>query len=108
MRHGNKVNALGRTSSHRRAMLENMASSLLKNEKKRVITTLAKAKELRRFVEPLITKGKNNTTHSRRLVFAELRDKEAVTILFSEISAAVANRPEIGRASCRERVSPRV
>ena len=93
MRHGNKVNALGRTSSHRLAMLQNMAASLLKNEKKRVITTLAKAKELRKFVEPLITKGKNNTTHSRRIVFAELRDKEAVTTLFSEISAAVANRP---------------
>ena len=93
MRHGNKVNALGRTSSHRLAMLQNMAASLLKSEKKRVITTLAKAKELRRFVEPLITKGKNNTTHSRRLVFAELRDKEAVTTLFSEVSAAVANRP---------------
>ncbi len=93
MRHGNKINHLGRKTDHRKAMLSNMASSLLKNDKKRVITTLAKAKALRVFVEPLITKSKENSTHNRRIVFAYLRDKEAVTTLFSEISAAVAKRP---------------
>jgi large subunit ribosomal protein L17 len=91
MRHGKKVNHLGRTDSHRKAMLANMATSLVKH--KRIITTLAKAKALRKYVEPLITKSKNDTTHSRRTVFAYLKDKEAVTILFREISEKVANRP---------------
>mgnify|MGYP006384552367 CR=1 FL=1 len=91
MRHRKKVNHLGRTDSHRKAMLANMATSLVKH--KRIITTLAKAKALRKYVEPLITKSKTDTTHSRRTVFAYLKDKEAVTILFREISEKVANRP---------------
>jgi len=91
MRHGKKFNHLGRTSSHRKAMLSNMATSLIKN--KRITTTLAKAKALRQYVEPLITKSKNDTTHSRRTVFSYLQDKEAVTILFREISEKVATRP---------------
>ncbi len=91
MRHGKKVNHLGRTDSHRKAMLANMATSLIKH--KRIITTLAKAKALRQYVEPLITKSKNDTTHSRRTVFAYLKDKDAVTLLFREISEKVANRP---------------
>jgi len=91
MRHGKKINHLGRTDSHRKAMLANMATSLIKH--KRVTTTLAKAKALRTYVEPLITKSKNDTTHSRRTVFAYLKDKDAVTILFREISEKVATRP---------------
>ena len=91
MRHGKKFNHLGRTSSHRKAMLSNMATSLIKH--KRITTTLAKAKALRKYVEPLITKSKNDTTHSRRTVFSYLQDKEAVTILFREISEKVATRP---------------
>ena len=91
MRHGKKVNHLGRTDSHRKAMLSNMATSLVKH--KRITTTLAKAKALRKYVEPLITKSKNDTTHSRRTVFAYLKDKDAVTILFREISEKVATRP---------------
>ncbi len=91
MRHGKKVNHLGRTDSHRKAMLANMATSLIKH--KRIITTLAKAKALRQYVEPLITKSKNDTTHSRRTVFAYLKDKDAVTLLFREVSEKVANRP---------------
>lgn len=91
MRHGRKVNHLGRTDSHRKAMLANMATSLVKH--KRITTTLAKAKALRTYVEPLITKSKNDTTHSRRTVFAYLKDKDAVSILFREISEKVANRP---------------
>lgn len=91
MRHGKKVNHLGRTSSHRKAMLSNMASSLIKH--KRITTTLAKAKALRVYVEPLITKSKNDTTHSRRTVFAYLRDKESVTELFRDVATKVANRP---------------
>ncbi|WP_188751194.1 50S ribosomal protein L17 [Parapedobacter defluvii] len=91
MRHGKKINHLGRTASHRKAMLANMATSLVKH--KRITTTLAKAKALRQYVEPLITKSKNDTTHSRRIVFSYLQDKEAVTILFREISEKVANRP---------------
>ena len=74
-------------------MLSNMAASLLKSDKKRIITTLAKAKALRRYVEPLITKAKTNTTHSRRIVFAYLEDKDAVTQLFSDIAGVIANRP---------------
>lgn len=91
MRHGKKVNHLGRTDSHRKAMLANMATSLILH--KRIKTTLAKAKALRTYVEPLITKSKNDTTHSRRTVFAYLKDKDAVSILFREISEKVANRP---------------
>jgi len=91
MRHGKKVNHLGRTDSHRKAMLANMASSLIKH--KRISTTLAKAKALRMYVEPLITKSKSDTTHSRRIVFGYLQDKETVTELFRDVAAKVANRP---------------
>ena len=91
MRHNKKINHLGRTSSHRQAMLSNMASSLIKH--KRIFTTLAKAKALRKYVEPLVTKSKDNTTHSRRTVFASLQDKVAVTELFTKISEKVENRP---------------
>ena len=91
MRHGKKINHLGRTNSHRKAMLANMATSLLTH--KRITTTLAKAKALRTYVEPLITKSKTDSTHSRRTVFSYLKDKDAVTILFREISEKVANRP---------------
>src|SRR5690554_1595913 len=91
MRHGKKINHLGRTNSHRKAMLSNMATSLLMH--KRITTTLAKAKALRTYVEPLITKSKTDSTHSRRTVFSYLKDKEAITILFREISEKVANRP---------------
>ena len=91
MRHGKKNNHLGRTDSHRKAMLANMASSLIKH--KRITTTLAKAKALRMYVEPMITKSKNDTTHSRRIVFSYLQDKETVTELFRDVAAKVANRP---------------
>lgn len=91
MRHGRKVNHLGRTDSHRKAMLANMASSLI--EHKRITTTLAKAKALRTYVEPLITKSKSDTTHSRRTVFSYLKSKDAVSILFREVSEKIANRP---------------
>ena len=91
MRHGKKHNHLGRTTSHRRAMLANMATSLILH--KRITTTLAKAKALRTYVEPIITKSKSDTTHSRRTVFAYLQDKEVVTILFREIAEKVATRP---------------
>jgi large subunit ribosomal protein L17 len=91
MRHGKKVNHLGRTDSHRKAMLANMASSLILH--KRITTTLAKAKALRVYVEPLVTKSKNDTTHSRRTVFSYLQDKDTVNILFREVAEKVANRP---------------
>jgi large subunit ribosomal protein L17 len=91
MRHNNKINHLGRTYSHRAALLSNMAVSLIMH--KRIFTTLAKAKELRKYVEPLITKSKEDTTHSRRLAFQELRDKYAVTELFKEVSQKIADRP---------------
>jgi large subunit ribosomal protein L17 len=91
MRHGKKVNHLGRTDSHRKAMLGNMASSLILH--KRITTTLAKAKALRVYVEPIITKSKDDTTHSRRTVFSYLQDKDAVSILFREVAEKVANRP---------------
>ena len=91
MRHGKKNNHLGRTTSHRKAMLANMATSLILH--KRITTTLAKAKVLRGYVEPLLTKSKNDTTHSRRTVFSYLQDKEAVTILFREIAEKIATRP---------------
>lgn len=91
MRHNKKFNHLGRTASHRNAMLANMACSLIKH--KRITTTLAKAKALKKYVEPLITKCKNDTTNSRRVVFSYLQDKYAVTELFKEISVKVADRP---------------
>ena len=91
MRHGKKHNHLGRTTSHRKAMLANMSCSLITH--KRINTTVAKAKALRVFVEPLITKSKSDTTHNRRVVFSYLRDKFAVTELFKEISVKVADRP---------------
>lgn len=91
MRHKKKINHLGRTSEHRKAMLSNMASSLILH--KRITTTLAKAKALRTYVEPLLTKAKEDSTHSRRLVFSYLQNKEAVTELFREISKKIADRP---------------
>ena len=91
MRHGKKHNHLGRKTAHRKAMLANMACSLI--EHKRINTTVAKAKALRTFVEPLITKSKSDTTHNRRIVFSYLRNKYAVTELFREVSVKVADRP---------------
>ncbi len=91
MRHNKKVNHLGRTSSHRKALLSNMASSLI--ESKRISTTLAKAKALRTYVEPLITKAKDDTTHSRRVVFSYLQNKDAVSELFRDVAVKVAERP---------------
>lgn len=91
MRHGKKFNHLGRTASHRKAMLSNMASSLIQH--KRITTTVAKAKALRKYVEPLITKAKDDSTNSRRVVFSYLQDKESVTTLFNEVAEKVATRP---------------
>lgn len=91
MKHNKKVNHLGRKTAHRTSMLANMATSLIMH--KRIATTTAKAKALKVFVEPLITKSKDDTTTSRRVVFSKLRNKEAVTELFREISQKVANRP---------------
>ena len=91
MRHGKKFNHLGRKAAHRKSMLSNMACSLI--EHKRIKTTLAKAKSLRVYIEPLITKSKNDTTHSRRIVFSYLKQKEAVTELFGDISNKIADRP---------------
>lgn len=91
MRHGDKINNLGRTASHRRALLANLTISLI--EHKRITTTLAKAKALRRYAEPLITKSKDNSTHSRRVVFSYLQNKEALTELFGPIAAKIAERP---------------
>ena len=91
MRHSKKFNHLGRTASHRNAMLSNMACSLIKH--KRITTTVAKAKALKKFVEPLITKSKDDTTNSRRVVFSNLQDKQVVTELFKEISVKIADRP---------------
>ncbi len=91
MRHSRVINHLGRTSSHRKAMLANMASSLILH--KRIATTTAKAKALRTFVEPLITKSKEDSTHSRRMVFSYLKDKTAVAELFREVSPKIGERP---------------
>ena len=91
MRHNKKFNHLGRTASHRAAMLSNMATSLIMH--KRITTTLAKAKALKKYVEPLITKCKQDTTNSRRVVFSYLQDKKAITELFTVISQKVADRP---------------
>lgn len=91
MRHGRKVNHLGRKSAHRHALLSNLASSLILN--KRITTTVAKAKALRKYVEPLITKSKQDTTHSRRTVFSYLQNKESVKTLFGEVASKIAERP---------------
>lgn len=91
MRHGKKVNHLGRTAAHRNAMLSNMAASLILH--KRITTTVAKAKALRKFVEPIITRSKDNTTHSRRVAFSYLQSKEATSELFSAVAEKVASRP---------------
>ena len=91
MRHSRVINHLGRTSSHRKAMLANMASSLILH--KRITTTTAKAKALRTYVEPLITKSKEDSTHSRRVVFSYLKDKNAVAELFREVSPKIGERP---------------
>jgi large subunit ribosomal protein L17 len=91
MRHGDKIKNLSRTASHRKALLSNLACELIAH--KRIVTTLAKAKALRIYVEPLITKGKENTTHQRRVVFSYLQDKEAVQELFGAIAEKVAGRP---------------
>jgi len=91
MRHGNKVNHLARDVQHRQALMKNLAVSLITH--KRIETTLAKAKALRRFIEPLITKAKNNTTHSRRVTFSYLQNKEAIKELFGVIAMTVGDRP---------------
>ena len=91
MRHGKKINHLGRKSAHRQALLSNMASSLIIN--KRISTTVAKAKALRKYVEPLLTKSKEDTTHSRRTAFSYLQNKESVQTLFGEVASKIADRP---------------
>lgn len=91
MRHGKKINHLGRTASHRKAMLSNMGASLLLH--KRISTTLAKAKELKKFVEPLVTRAKEDTTHNRRIAFSYLKSKEAIKSLFGEVIEKVGTRP---------------
>ena len=91
MRHGKKFNHLGRTASHRKAMLSNMGASLLLH--KRISTTLAKAKELKKFVEPLVTRAKEDSTHSRRIAFSYLKSKEAIKALFGEVIEKVGTRP---------------
>jgi large subunit ribosomal protein L17 len=91
MRHGKKINHLGRKSAHRQSLLANLAISLIMH--KRITTTVAKARALRKYLEPMVTKSKEDTTHSRRVVFSYLENKEAVTELFREISGKVADRP---------------
>lgn len=91
MRHGDKIKNLGRTKAHRDALLSNLAVQLIRH--KRIVTTLTKAKSLRTYIEPLITKSKQNTTHQRRIVFSYLQDKEAIKELFDNISAKIASRP---------------
>ena len=91
MRHGKKINHLGRKTAHRHALLSNMASSLILN--KRITTTVAKAKALKKYVEPLITKSKDDTTHSRRVVMSYLQNKESVKSLFAEVAGRVGDRP---------------
>ena len=91
MRHGDKIKNLSRTASHRKALLSNLACQLIQH--KRIVTTLAKAKALRVYIEPLITKGKDNTTHQRRVVFSYLQDKLAVNELFGAVAEKVAGRP---------------
>ena len=91
MRHGKKINHLGRKSAHRHALLSNMATSLILN--KRITTTVAKAKALKKYVEPLITKAKDDTTHSRRTVFSYLQNKESIKTLFGEVAGRISTRP---------------
>jgi large subunit ribosomal protein L17 len=91
MRHGDKIKNLGRTASHRKALLTNLAIELIQH--KRIVTTLTKAKSLRTWIEPLITKAKDNSTHSRRVVFSYLQNKEAVAELFGAVAEKVASRP---------------
>lgn len=91
MRHGKKFNHLGRKTAHRKAMLSNMATSLLLH--KRISTTLAKAKELKKYVEPLITRAKDDTTHNRRMAFSYLKNKEAIIVLFGDVIEKIATRP---------------
>jgi large subunit ribosomal protein L17 len=91
MRHGNKINHLGRKTAHRDALLKNMAASLVQH--KRINTTLAKARELRKFLEPLLTKAKANTTHSRRVIFSYIQSKDAIKEIFSVIGPKILNRP---------------
>jgi len=91
MRHGKKINHLGRTAGHRKAMLSNMASSLILN--KRISTTVAKAKALRKYVEPLLTRAKADSTHSRRMVFSYLKNKESLKVLFGDVAEKIASRP---------------
>lgn len=91
MRHGKKINHLGRQTAHRKAMLANMACSLIQH--KRINTTVAKAKALKQFVEPIVTKSKADTTHNRRIVFSKLRQKDAVTELFRDVATKVGDRP---------------
>lgn len=91
MRHGKKINHLGRTSQHRQALLSNMASSLILD--KRIETTVAKAKALRKYVEPLLTKSKSDSTHSRRVIFSYLQNKESLKELFDNVAEKIANRP---------------
>jgi large subunit ribosomal protein L17 len=91
MRHGDKINNLSRTASHRKALLSNLAIQLITHKK--IVTTLAKAKALRKYVEPLITKAKENTTHQRRIVFSYLQDKEAIAELFGTVAEKIAGRP---------------
>src|ERR1700744_1338698 len=91
MRHGDKINNLSRTASHRKALMSNLAIQLITH--KRIVTTLAKAKSLRTYVEPLMTKAKDNTTHQRRVVFSYLQDKEAITELFGPVAEKIAGRP---------------
>jgi large subunit ribosomal protein L17 len=91
MRHGDKIKNLSRTASHRKALLSNLAIQLITHKK--IVTTLAKAKALRTYVEPLITKAKENTTHQRRIVFSHLQDKDAIVELFGPIAAKIAGRP---------------
>ena len=93
MRHGKKINHLGRKTAHRKAMLANMACSLI--EHKRINTTVAKAKALKQFIEPLVTKSKQDTTHNRRIVFSRLRQKGAVAELFRDVAVKVGERPEV-------------
>ena len=91
MRHGKKINHLGRKTAHRKSMLANMACSLI--EHKRINTTIAKAKALKQFIEPLVTKSKEDSTHNRRIVFSRLRQKETVAMLFRDVAVKVGNRP---------------
>ena len=91
MRHGKKINNLGRKTAHRKSMLANMACSLI--EHKRINTTVAKAKALKQFIEPLVTKSKRDSTHNRRIVFSRLRQKEAVAMLFRDVVVKVGDRP---------------